>query len=576
MNHFKYLIVAALLLTGCAQTPKVAMQTQPEALVQPVAEPAAPVASVVLPDVELNSELLYEFLLSELANQRGHKALAVESSTDIAEKTRDPRLAKRAAQLALESGNMNKSVAAFRLWHETDPSAILATRMLSSLLLRGGKLEEARGDVISMLKEDGANAGHTFLQLYPMVAPNPDKAAALKLMRDLAAPYPAIPEAHWVVAKLAQAAGDNALALIEVSEARKLRPEWAAAAALEAQLAQQPADRLDILKQYLLTYPGEAEVRLQYARELLAQKQYEAAHTQFRQLSQGSPDNLELAFAVALVSLQLNDLTGAEAELKSALLKGGRGKDVVAYFLGQLNEAKENEADALKHYLDVNEGEYRYPAQLRVVYLLNKQSKLDEARKVLHQMQATTDVQRAQLVIIEAQLLREAKQLPAAYRILQQGLVRQPGHPELLYETAMLADRLGKYQLSEKLLRKLIRIKPGNAHAYNALGYSLLERNVRIAEAVSLVEKALTLAPDDYAIMDSVGWGYYRSGRLDKSVSMLRRAFAGNPDPEVAAHLGEALWAHGDQEEATKLWQDSLKTSPDNVQLKAVMKRFLP
>jgi tetratricopeptide (TPR) repeat protein len=126
------------------------------------------------------------------------------------------------------------------------------------------------------------------------------------------------------------------------------------------------------------------------------------------------------------------------------------------------------------------------------------------------------------------------------------------------------------------LLRQLIQIKPDHAHAYNALGYSLLERNVRIAEAVALVEKALELAPDDLAVMDSVGWAYFRSGKLDESVKMLRRAYAGNPDPEIAAHLGEVLWVRGDKAEATKLWQDSLKANPDNAPLQAVMKRFLP
>ena len=140
----------------------------------------------------------------------------------------------------------------------------------------------------------------------------------------------------------------------------------------------------------------------------------------------------------------------------------------------------------------------------------------------------------------------------------------------------MTGEKLAKYDESEKLLRQLIQIKPDHAHAYNALGYSLLERNVRIAEAVALVEKALELAPDDIAVMDSVGWAYFRSGKLDESVAMLRKAYAGNPDPEIAAHLGEVLWVRGDKEQATKLWQDSLKVNPDNAPLQAVMKRFLP
>jgi Flp pilus assembly protein TadD len=173
-------------------------------------------------------------------------------------------------------------------------------------------------------------------------------------------------------------------------------------------------------------------------------------------------------------------------------------------------------------------------------------------------------------------LLREAQQSEAAFQVLQLGLVKLPDNPELLYEAGMQADLLGRYDESEQLLRRLIKIKPDHAHAYNALGYGFLERNVRTNEALTLVEKALQLAPGDHAIMDSVGWAYYRAGRLNESVAMLRRAYDGNPDPEIAAHLGEVLWVRGDKEEAARLWQDSLKEHPDNEPLRAVMKRFIP
>lgn len=586
MNHFKASIIASLLLTACAQAPKpvVALpeQAAPAAPASapasaPEAAPAAE-AAPVLPGVELSGELLYEFLLTEIANQRGHKALAVEGSSDLARKTRDPRLAKRAAQLALESGDMNRAIAAFRFWQETEPAAIMATRVLSQLLLRGGKLAEAHLEFVKVLKAEEPNVGLVFLQIYPMMAGLPDKAAALQLMRKLAYPYPRVAEAHWVVAQLAQAAGDEPLALVEVREAHSLRPEWDLPVALEAQLQRKnaPQQSLALLGRYLSDYPKAGEIRLQYARMLLEQKQYKPARDEFQRLSRESPDNIELAFAVALISLQLNDLPGAEAELKLALGKGGQGQEAVEYFLGQLSEAKENEDEAIAHYREVKSGEYQFAAQLRVVYLLSRHGKPVEAQQYLQQIQATTNQQRVQLVMIEAQMLREAKQFSAAYQVLLQGLVKLPNHPDLLYEAAMLGDKLGYYEQSEQMLRHLIQIKPDHAHAYNALGYSFLERNVRIAEAVVLVEKALQLAPDDYAIMDSVGWAYYRSGKSNESVTMLRRAFAGNPDPEIAAHLGEVLWMRGDKEQARTIWLDSLKANPGNGTLEAVMKRLMP
>jgi Flp pilus assembly protein TadD len=155
-------------------------------------------------------------------------------------------------------------------------------------------------------------------------------------------------------------------------------------------------------------------------------------------------------------------------------------------------------------------------------------------------------------------------------------LAKFPDHPDLLYQTAMAADKLKKSERFEQLIRKLMKIEPNNAHAYNALGYSLMERNIRLPEAMKLVEKAYQLAPDDAAIIDSMGWGHYLLGNLDKSLEFLRRAHQANPDPEIAAHLGEVLWKQGARDEARKVWSEGAKAAPDNEALKAVMQRFIP
>jgi len=570
MNPSIFLIVGSLLLTACAQTPK---HTEPAPAPNPHVE-----VEPVLPNVELSGELLYEFLLTEIAGQRGHRALAMKGSTDLARKTRDPRLARRAAHLAFESGDMEKSIDAFRQWQEVEPTSPLAARMLASILLRGGRLDEAKIELTKLLEAEKANPASGFMQTFQLVSSCPDKNAALKLMRDLAQPYAQVAEAHWSVAQLAHQAGDNSLALSEVRQARSLRPAWDMAASLEAQLLQKdaPQQMLEVLRNYLSDYPDAREIRLQYARALLEQKQYRLSRSEFQRLAKDNPDNPDMAFAIALISLQLNELRDAEVQLQQALEKGKKDRDTVQYYLGQLHEAKENEGEAISHYREVKGGEYQFAAQLRVAYLLNKGGKLDEAVEYLRQVQAADNQQRVQQTLIEAQLLRDAQRSEEAYQVLQQGLTKLPNHPELLYETAMLADKLGKLDVFEQLMRKLIQLKPNHAHAYNALGYRLLEINERIPEAIELVEKALQLAPDDAAIMDSVGWGYYRSGKLDASVNLLRRAFAGNPDPEIAAHLGEVLWVRGDKEEAQKIWQDNLKANPGNTLLQAVMKRFMP
>jgi Flp pilus assembly protein TadD len=574
MNQFKHLlIVSSLLLTACAQMP-----VQPEAVSQDNPHELQDEASLELPNVELTDELLYGFLLTEIANQRGQTQLAAQSSLDLAKKSRDPRLARRAAQLAVESGQMGAAISALKVWQELEPNSTLAMRMSATVLLRSGKIDEARQEIIKVLKAEEANAGLVFMQIFKMLASYPDTAVALQLMRELAQPYPQVAEAHWAVALLAQANGDDKLALEEIRLARSLRPEWDMAVSLEAQLLQRsaPQQGLDVLQSYLSSYPKAGEIRLQYARALLEQKQFGKARDQFQRLADDDPDNPEFPFAVALISMQLNDLQGAETQLKQALIKGKKDQDAVQYYLGQLSEAKNNDEEATAHYQKVKGGEYLFPAQVRVAYLLGKRGQLAEALKQLHQVQPENTQQRVQLVLIESQILREANQLTESYQLLQKNLAKLPDNPDLLYGTAMMADKVGKPDVFEQLMRKLIKIKPDYAHAYNALGYSMLERNERIPEAVTLVEKALQLAPDDAAIMDSVGWGYYRVGRLDDSVKLLRRAMTANPDPEIAAHLGEVLWARGDKGDAKKVWQDSLKVHPGNEVLQAVMKKFIP
>ena len=581
MTQLKFIILGALLLTACAHVPGKTSPNAPgqaEAAKSP-AQPKQPVAApVVLPDVELNSDLLYEILMTDIASQRGQPGLAADDALDLARKTRDPRLAMRAAHLAIESGQMDKAIEALRIWQQIDPNSQTVSRLLSSVLLRNGMIEEARQEFVKVLKAEGDHTGQTFLQLYQMLAVYPDRAAALKLLRELAAPYPGVAEAHWAEAQLAQAAGDQALALREARRARDLRPEWDMAVSLEASLLQKssPQQGLDVLKHYLSDYPDAHEIRLQYARALLEQKQYIQSRAEFQRLSNENPDNPELAYATALISLQLNDLQSAEKELKQALEKGKKDRNTVQYYLGQLSEAKNSNDEAIAYYREVRGGEFLAAAQIRLAYLLSKGGQIAEARRILDQVVVSNDQQRAQIALIEAQLLRDAGQYAESFQVLQSASEKMPNDPDLLYGAAMMADKIGKQDVFEKMMRQVIKIRPDYAQAYNALGYSLLDRNERIPEALALVEKALQLAPDDASIMDSVGWGYFRSGRLDDSVKMLRRAYASDPDPEIAAHLGEALWVSGDKDGARKVWQESLKANPGSAPLQAVIKKFEP
>ncbi len=571
-------LLFSLLLAGCVHAPVPEQEATAEENQAVEQQGGLLDAEQSYPKMELSSQMLYTFLLGDIAAQRGQTGLAAQAYLELAKNTRDMRVARRAAQLAYDSRQMEVTLEAFKLWHELEPQAVMPKQMLATVLVSGGKLEEARPYLLELLAADPANAGRNFVQIYPLFARYPDKMAVYKMLRELAQPYPRIAEMHWVLAQAAEVAVQHEEALREVRVARELRPEWELAVLLEAQLLQtkQAAAALSLAKGFLEDYPEANEVRLFYARTLLEQKQYAESRTQFQFLLDRKPDNAELAFAIALLSIQMGELERAEQELKQALSAGKKDGATLHYYLAQLNEAKKDEVVALQEYRQVTAGEYVFPARLRMAYLLVKADRLAEAREVLQQTAATNNQQFAQLILTEGQILRDAKQYDQAFQVLSKGLEKLPSQPDLLYEAAMVADKQGKVAIFEEMLRKLIKVAPEHAHAYNALGYSLLERKVRLAEAMQLVEKAYQLQPDDAAIMDSMGWGYYLTGNLAKSEEFMRRAFATLPDPEIAAHLGEVLWQQGAREEAKKIWQDTLQKNPDSAVLKAVIKKFIP
>jgi len=582
MNLSRYkMILLPLLLSACAQMPhdntKVSADTPPPQANTSTQASANTEAKLDLPNVELSSQILFEFLLGDVAMQRGRPQLAAQAYLDLAKKTRDPRIARHAAQLAFKSHKIDISLQAFALWQDLEPSSALAKQMLISLLLSGGKLQEAKPHIESLLALAPKRAASVFVLMNTLLPRVQDKAAALNWLSDIARPYPKLAEAHWAVAQIASLAGDKKLALNEIQQAVSLRPEWGAALEFEAQLlmSSEPQRGLAMLQEFLKTYQDNKEVRLYYARALLKNKQYSESRAQFQQLLATNPDNVELAFAIALISLQMGELDRAETELQETLQKGKKDADTVHYYLAQLNEAKQDNVTALSQYRQVIKGGYEYAARLREAYLLNKAGELNKARDALGRAPLKNDQQRVTVKLIEAQMLRDAKQYKASYRVLLGTLQEFPNSPKLLFETAMIEDRLGKSKSFEKTLRKLLRIDPNHAHAYNALGYSLLDRNVRLEEGMSLVKKAYALEPDDVAITDSMGWGYYRLGKLDESVAFLRRAYNSNPDPEIAAHLGEALWAQGHKDEAKLLLQNILKIHPDDRILRALIKKYI-
>src|SRR5947207_6499515 len=534
-----------------------------------------PADRTALPNQELTENLLYEFLLAEIAGQRGNAALSAQAYVDLAKRTRDPRIARRATEVALYARMNNAAIESATIWHETEPGS-RPLQALAGLLVAAGRYDEALPNLRKLLAGSANDLANGFTQLTRTLANAQDKRAALKLVHSLAADYPKLAESHLAVARAAVNAGDERLALEETRKAGQLRSDWDAPALLEAQLLQKSSvdQAASFLTAYLKRYPAARETRLAYARLLVAQKRFGEARAEFQKLMAGAPDGTEVAFAVALLSLQLKDYDAAEKYLRGLIESPYRDKDGVRLYLGQVAEERKNLPEALRWYAEVGEGEQYVQAQIRYAQVLAKQGKLDEARGRLQDAAAKDGQQRVQLVLAEAQLLRDANQPKTAFDLVGQALDRVPNNPELLYDYAMLAEKLERVDILEASLRKLIELRPEHAHAYNALGYSLADRNQRLPEARELIEKALQLAPEDSFIIDSMGWVLYRMGKLKDSLGYLRRAFAGRPDPEIAAHLGEVLWAMGERAEAERVWGDATRESPDNETLANTIKRL--
>ena len=576
--------MAFAVFAGCAATPPAAAVEElqdesdadaPASEAQPLAP--EPVDRSALPNQELTETLLYEFLLAEIAIQRGNAALSAQAYVDLAKRTRDPRIARRATEVAALYARMNNAaIDAATVWHETEPGSTRALEALAGLLVAAGRYDEALPNLKKLLTGAANDPANGFTQLTRTLANAQDKQAALKLVRSLAADYPKLAEAHFAVARAAVNAGDERVALEETRKAGQLRPDWEAAVLLEAQVLQKAsADQAaSLLGGYLKKYPAARETRLAYARLLVAQKRFGEARAEFQKLMASVPDSTDAAFAVALLSLQLKDYDAAEKYLRSLIESPYRDKDGVRLYLGQVAEERKNLPEALRWYGEVGEGEQYVQAQIRYGQVLARQGKLDEARVRLQQAAAKNSQQRVQLILAEAQLLRDANQPKTAFDLVGQALDRVPNNPELLYDYAMLAEKIERVDILEASLRKLIAIRPEHAHAYNALGYSLADRNQRLPEARELIEKALQLAPDDSFIVDSMGWVLYRMGNLKDSLGYLRRAYAGRPDAEIAAHLGEVLWALGERAEAERVWGEATRETPDNETLVNTIKRL--
>lgn len=571
-------------LSACAQAPlaqgPVAKSPDEKGATpkKPAAKDAPAKAGPPADRQELTEQILYQYLLAEIAAQRGQLDLAAEAYLDLARRTRDARIARRATEFALHTKDRTQALQAAKLWLDLEPDSIKALQAWITLQASSGQLAEARPYLESYLKASGEHAGLAFLQIQALFARHPDKQAELDLIVGLAKGYPAVPEAHFAVAQAAWGAEKYDRAEQALDAAHKLRPGWEAAALFKGQILQRKgeAELMAYWREFLERNPEAREVRVAYAKQLARAGRFAESRQEFERLLQGAGENPEIHLAIGLLALQLNDLDAAEGYFTKALELGHPDDGQVKLYLGQLNESRRRYEQALQWYQAVGKGPRRFPAQLQSAVVMGKLGRVDEARALLKGLATANEAERIQVIQAEAQVLREAGDHRGVYEMLSGELAKQPDSPELLYDRAMAAEKVNKLEVLEKDLRRLIELKPDHAHAYNALGYTLADRTSRIGEALELLNKALALAPEDPFILDSMGWAQFKAGRLGEAVDYLKRAYAARPDPEIAAHLGEVLWNNNQKDEAGRVWEAALKDHPDNDVLRETVSRFKP
>lgn len=525
----------------------------------------------------LSSEFVYKYLTGEIAGQRGELNLASKLFLDLAKSTHDARLAERAAKAAVYGNNATVALEAANLWTDLDPESLEAQQAITQMLVSVGQLEQAKPHLEKLLAQEETRA-NGFLHLNSLLQRQPDKAAVLSLVQELARPYPELPEAHFTIAASALAAGNSMLAITELQKADELRPGWEAGAILHGQIlfSQAPDSAITFYRGFLEHHPEASEVRLTLARLLVNQKRFDEAKTEFVKLVDASNNNPEVLVVVGLLSFQAMEYDEAEKYFQNALKEGFKDRDQIHLYLGQIAEKQKRNDQALTWYNKVKSGDHYLEARFNVANVMVQTEGTDAAVRMLDRLPNLTPEQQALVAQAQANLFAREKRYQEAFELLQKAINTIPNTPELIYDYAMAAERMQRIDLMERELRKLIRIKPDFAQAYNALGYTLADRNEKLEEARSLIEKALALSPNDHYILDSMGWVHYRMGKLEKAVDYLRRAYTAQTDPEIAAHLGEVLWQQGKHEEAKRTWERALRDHPQNEALINTTKKFNP
>ncbi len=589
-SHIALLIALCGSLSGCASVTPVSKPAASESTASdkdaPAAaeESAAPVIADPLPAVALTDEILFKIVSAEIAFQRGDWSSAYATMISVAQQTKDPRLAKRALEMALISKQSSQAYLASRLWREYAPHSDEAAQYYLGFMIINNNFSEINTIVSQRLAlATPKERGIIMLQTQRMLMRSSDQTGAFALLQEMYGPYKDYVEAHLALAQAAHARKNSTRALSEAQVALTLKPDSQLAALTLAQVSPSAEQASEALADFLKKNPAAREVRQAYANMLIEQKQFAQARHQFELLLTETPRDPGTLYTLGILSLQMNELDTGEKYLKAFLdaeetsASDVRDPTSALMYLSQIADDRKDGQTALDWLGKIPSFDGKNTAyfnvQMRRAQLYAKYEGTETAINFLHEMHVNP-TEHIQVIQMEAELLREANRHTDAFSVLQAGITTHPDNTELLYDYAMIAEKLDKLTEMETALRTVIKLTPENQHAYNALGYSWADRNIRLPEARDLIKKALELSPNDPFILDSMGWLEFRVNNTNEAINYLQRAYDIRPDVEIAAHLGEVWWVIGEQEKAKKIWHDAMKKEADNELLKSTMMRF--
>lgn len=540
----------------------------------------------------LDGELFYEMLVSEMTAQAGDPGSAYALMLNAARKSNSARLYERAIEIAYRARSGDAALQAAQAWARAQPSSKEAYRYQLQILLGMNKVadtqEPLKRELASMTPTERALA----INLVPRYfARTTDKKLAALVVEKALSPElgnrTTGPAAWAAIGTMRLQADDVDGALDATRRGVALDAESEDVMLLAvALISPKVPGAKDIVRKYLDGKPT-PDVRMAYARHAINTQRYDEAYVQMQHLTAEKPAFAEAWLLRGSLELQNAKLALAESSLKTYVALNPPPKDaagpqttmgrslVQAYLLLSQVAEQDKRLDEAKAYLDqIISPKDALRIQRRHAAILVREGKLTEARQTIRNIPEQQATDALEKITAEIQLLRDAQEYAAAYQMLLQASTQYPDDSELVYDLAMMAEKLGKLDEMEKLLRQVMAAKPDYHHAYNALGYSLADRNIRLDEARQLIAQALVFAPDDPFIMDSMAWVEYRLGNTVEAIRLLQGAYQARPDAEIAAHLGEVLWSVGQQDQASAIWKEGVGLNPQNETLRETMRRL--